>query len=94
MSQIALIAVQLKINQGEEVNNPKRNIPISIIITLLTVSLCYCSTSIVLTLMMPYYLIDPFIPFPQAFDLAGFTWEKYIVSVGAIASLATWYLIL
>jgi hypothetical protein len=41
--------------------------------------------------MEPYYIIDPFIPFPQAFDLAGFTWEKYIVSIGAIASLATWY---
>ncbi len=44
---------------GEEVQNPKRNIPLSIVITLFSVSFCYCVTSIVLTMMIPYYIINP-----------------------------------
>ena len=43
---------------GEEVVNPKRNIPLSILITLTVVSVLYCFLSAVLTLMIPYYLID------------------------------------
>lgn len=74
---------------GEEVLNPKRNIPISIVITLFIVSLCYISSSIVLTLMIPYYIISPEIPLPQAFDYVGLSWAKYIISAGAIASLVT-----
>ncbi len=40
--------------------------------------------------MIPYYIIDPNIPIPQAFDYVNLGWAKYIVSIGAIASLATW----
>ena len=54
-----------QISKGEEVNNPKRNIPLSIFITLFVVSICYCSVSVVLTLMIPYYIINPEIPLPQ-----------------------------
>ena len=43
---------------GEEVVNPKRNIPLSILITLGIVSTLYCFLSGVLTLMIPYYIID------------------------------------
>ena len=74
---------------GEEVQNPKRNIPLSIVITLFTVSFCYCVTSIVLTMMIPYYIINPDIPIPQAFEYVGMGWARYFVSIGAIASLAT-----
>lgn len=41
---------------GEEAKNPKRNIPLSILITLFVVLLAYVGVSIVLTLMVPYYL--------------------------------------
>jgi hypothetical protein len=40
--------------------------------------------------MLPYYLIDPEIPIPQAFEYVGLNWAKTLVSVGAIASLITW----
>lgn len=70
--------------------NPKKNIPLSIVITLIAVSLCYCSVSFVLTLMIPYYLIDIEVPIPQAFEYVGLEWAKIFVSVGAIASLITW----
>lgn len=75
---------------GEEVVNPKRNIPLSIVITLLTVATCYISVSIVLTLMIPYYIVDVSIPVPQAFDYVQLHWATPIVTVGAMASLITW----
>lgn len=78
------------IHKGEEVLNPKRNIPLSIVLTLGIVSLCYCSVSFILTLMIPYYIIDPEIPIPQAFEYVGLEWAKILVSIGAIASLVTW----
>ena len=102
---------------GEEVVNPRRNIPLSILITLIVVSVLYCFLSAVLTLMIPYYLIDASkktsdswfkyriyleeffnffnkdTPLPQAFAYVGYDWAKYIVSVGAILSLACWYVL-
>jgi hypothetical protein len=40
--------------------------------------------------MIPYYLIDSAAPYPSAFAYVGYDWAKYIVSIGAIISLATW----
>lgn len=75
---------------GEEVQNAKRTIPLSIIITLIIVSISYSSVSAILTLMIPYYVLDVETPITQAFEFVGFNWAKYIVSIGAIASLASW----
>jgi hypothetical protein len=41
--------------------------------------------------MIPYYLIDTHAPYPSAFSYVGYDWAKYIVSVGAIVSLSTWF---
>ena len=41
---------------GEEAKNPKRNIPLSIVLTLIVVLVAYVGVSIVLTLMIPFYL--------------------------------------
>ena len=42
--------------------------------------------------MLPYHLLDPNIPLPQAFEYVHLNWAKYVVSTGAIISLSTWYL--
>jgi amino acid transporter len=75
---------------GEEVLNPQKSIPISIMSTLIICTVLYSSTSVVLTMMVPYYNVDINAPFASAFDYVGINWAKYIVSAGAIISLTTW----
>ncbi len=77
------------LNKGEEVKNAQRSIPLSVILTLIIVATSYMSVSAVLTLMIPYYILDPDIPMPQAFDYVGYNWAKNIVTIGAIISLVT-----
>ncbi|KAG5878362.1 hypothetical protein JTB14_008722 [Gonioctena quinquepunctata] len=72
---------------GEEVQNPKRAIPISIIVSLFIVFLAYFGTSTVVTLMVPYYLQNENAPIPYAFEHIGWEWAKWIVSIGGIFGL-------
>ncbi len=76
---------------GEEVLNPKRNIPLSILLTLIVVSVLYCSLSSVLTLMVPYYLLDADTALAHAFEYNDMEWAKYVVTAGATLSLTTWF---
>ncbi|XP_048250128.1 cationic amino acid transporter 3-like isoform X1 [Haliotis rufescens] len=74
---------------GEEAKNPQRAIPMSIVVSLLAITLAYCSLSTVLTLLCPYYLLDPNAPLPLVFDRLGWGVAKYIIAVGAICGLST-----
>jgi len=75
---------------GEEVINPKKNMPLSILITLVIVSVLYCGLAGVLSLMVPYYIVDANTPLPQAFKHVHLDWATYVVSIAAIISLITW----
>jgi amino acid transporter len=83
----AFIGFDAIASTGEEVMNPKRNIPISILITLTTVSILYCSSAAVLTLMVPYYMTDADTPLAQAFEHVHLNWAKNVVSFGATLAL-------
>ena len=72
---------------GEEAKNPKRSIPISIIVSLSVIFLAYLGMSAVLTMMLPYYAQDENAPLPYVFRYYGWTVAEYIVSVGAIFGL-------
>ncbi|CAO1440756.1 unnamed protein product [Diamesa hyperborea] len=74
---------------GEEAINPKKNIPLAIVISLIIIFLAYFGISSVLTLMWPYYLQDPEAPFPHVFQEIGWIEIKWIVSIGAIFALFT-----
>ncbi|XP_073843911.1 cationic amino acid transporter 2 isoform X2 [Musca autumnalis] len=72
---------------GEEVRNPRKNIPRSLMLSLLVIFLCYFGVSTVLTLMVPYYLQDANAPLPSAFKEVGWSFAMWIVSVGGLVGL-------
>lgn len=57
--------------------------------TLIICTVLYASTSVVLTMMVPYYNVDINAPFARAFRYVDIKWATYIVSAGAIISLTT-----
>ncbi len=77
--------------KGEEVQNPKRTIPLAMLLTFIIVSIAYFGLSIVLTLMMPYCLIDLYNPIPVAFKYVGFGWATYVVTVGSLLAIFSWF---
>jgi solute carrier family 7 (cationic amino acid transporter), member 3 len=74
---------------GEEAKNPKRNIPLAIVISLIIIFFAYFGISTVLTMMWPYYDQNPEAPFPHVFQEIGWIEIKWIVSIGAIFALCT-----
>lgn len=73
---------------SEEVKNPKKTLPLSIILTLLIVSICYCGISAILSLIIPYYMINSNLPIHQMFEYMHISWSKYVLSAGALASIS------
>lgn len=85
----AYIGFDVIATTGEEVIKPKKTIPISILLTLLIVSVCYIGVSVVVSLMVPYYIFDMSAPLSEVFSYVKLEWAYYIVTTGAIISLAT-----
>ncbi|WAR14288.1 CTR4-like protein [Mya arenaria] len=72
---------------AEETINPKKNVPRSIVISLVIVTFLYINVAFSFTLMIPYTAIDTSAPFPAAFSYHHVTWAKYIVEIGPILAL-------
>ena len=78
---------------GEEVKNPKRTLPLSMILTLIIVASVFCSITLVVSLMVPFHLVDPSAPIPSAFAYVEFDTVKYVAMVGTITTIsARWVL--
>lgn len=74
---------------GEETRDPKRTIPLAIVLSLFFVTLAYSSVASVLTLMWPYYDQDPDAPLPAIYENMGMPIIKYMVTCGAVFALMT-----
>eukprot|EP00794_Sanderia_malayensis_P015066 gene15066-16621_t len=83
----AFVGFDVIASTGEEAKNPSRAIPLSIILSLALCSLGYCGVASVVTLLVPYNKLDPEAALPKAFEHAGITWAKYIISIGGLCGL-------
>ena len=72
---------------SEEALNPKRSVPLSIILTLAISFLAYIGVSTVITLMLPYDQLCRFAPLAEAFAQRGFSGAKYVVATGGLCAL-------
>ncbi|KAM4534431.1 putative cationic amino acid transporter [Odontesthes bonariensis] len=83
----AFIGFDIIATTGEEAKNPNTSIPYAITVSLVACLTAYASVSVILTLMVPYNLIDGSAPLMEMFAVHGFMWGKYTVAVGSIAGL-------
>lgn len=74
---------------GEESINPAKSIPLATFISMGIVTFGYIMISTVMTLMVPYYELNPAAAIPDAFAATGLHWAKYIISIGALCGMAT-----
>jgi len=72
---------------GEEVKNPQKAIPFSIMVSLIIVFFAYFGTSTIVTLMIPYYDQDVNAPIPYAFEYYGWAWAQWLVTIGGLFAL-------
>lgn len=73
---------------SEETINPKRAIPLSIMLCLIISFLAYFGVASILTLMVSYDKLDKFAPLPEAFKAAGIPAAKYVIAIGGLCALA------
>ena len=76
-------------SSAEEAINPKRNVPLSIILSLFISFLAYMSIAVVQTLLWPYYAQNSITILPHIFAQLNMPLTYWIVLLGAIAGLAS-----
>lgn len=72
---------------SEETLNPKRSIPLSIMVSLIISFLAYFGVATVLTLMISYKDLDKIAPLPEAFKNVGLPGAKYVIAIGGLCAL-------
>ncbi|XP_051162652.1 probable cationic amino acid transporter isoform X1 [Leptopilina boulardi] len=83
----AFIGFDIIATTGEEATNPKRSIPLAIVSSLLIILIAYVTSSMILTLIVPYEEVDQDSALVEMFGHVGANKCKYIVAVGALAGL-------
>ncbi len=79
---------------AEEAKNPKRDVPIGIIASLLICTVLYIGVVAVLTGMVRYDQIDPNAGVAKAFDQKGLGWADGIISAAGVAGITSVLLVL
>jgi basic amino acid/polyamine antiporter, APA family len=74
---------------AQEVKNPRKNIPLGIIITIITVTIIYILTSAIMTGLVSYKELNVPQALAVAVDKIGLPWLNYVVKFGAVAGLSS-----
>uniref|UniRef100_A0A8P0NSA5 Cationic amino acid transporter C-terminal domain-containing protein n=1 Tax=Canis lupus familiaris TaxID=9615 RepID=A0A8P0NSA5_CANLF len=85
----AFTGFNIIVTRVELAQNPKCSIPKSIMISLFICFLVYFGVSVALTLMVPYYQLQPGSALPEAFLHIGWAPAYHFVNVGFFCSLST-----
>jgi len=79
---------------AEEARNPRRDVPIGIIVSLVLCTVLYIAVAAVLTGMVRYDQISIDAPVSQAFAQRGLTWAQFLISLGALTGITSVLLVL
>jgi basic amino acid/polyamine antiporter, APA family len=79
---------------AEEAKNPRRDVPIGIIVSLILCTVLYIAVAAVITGMVPYDKIDINAPVSNAFKQVGLPWAQFLISLGALAGITSVLLVL
>jgi len=79
---------------AEEAKNPRRDVPIGIISSLILCTVLYISVSAILTGMVPYNKINIDAPVSNAFAQVGLTWAQFLISLGALTGITSVLLVM
>jgi APA family basic amino acid/polyamine antiporter len=69
---------------AEETKNPKRDMPIAILASLVVCTAIYIAVAIVLTGMLPWTQLGTAEPLATAFSARGMTWPTLVIALGAV----------
>lgn len=92
----AYIGFEAVSTAGQEAKNPKRDMPIGIIGSLVICTVLYIATSLVLTGVVPYTQLNSGAPVADAVNSFGPEWKWFavMIKVGALAGLTSVILVL
>jgi basic amino acid/polyamine antiporter, APA family len=79
---------------AEEARNPRRDVPIGIITSLILCTVLYIAVAAVLTGMVPYDKINIDAPVSDAFRQVGLPWAQFLISLGALTGITSVLLVL
>ncbi len=80
--------------QAEEAKNPKRDVPIGIIVSLILCTVLYIAVAAVITGMVPYNQINIDAPISAAFGNIGLPWARFLISIGALTGITSVLLVM
>lgn len=80
-------------NSAEESRKPKHDLPIGILVSLLTCAALYVGVCLVITGMVPYQDLAGDAPLAEAFSEKGLKYMTVFISLGAVAGLTTTVLV-
>ncbi len=80
--------------QAEEARNPKRDVPIAIITSLVICTVLYIAVAAVLTGMVPYDQIDKDAAVSAAFGAIGLKWAQFLIAFAAVAGMTSVLLVM